>query len=101
MKHRIASIFIPLAGLLPIALAARAAERDEKPEFVNPHMLHVAVENADPDAYLSICPNVCELPGGRLLIAYHRTTQVDFNGQYSTWTRVSDDGGKTWSEAHL
>jgi sialidase-1 len=101
MQHRSASLFVPLAGLVLIAIAARAAEQGEKPEFVNPQMLHVVVENADPNAYLSICPNVCELPGGRLLIAYHRTTQVDFNGLYSTWTRLSDDGGKTWSEARL
>src|SRR6187397_1888658 len=99
MQFRIASPFIALAGSLLIALPARATERGEKPEFVNPHMLHVAVENTDPSAYLYICPNVCELPSRRLLIAYHRTTRVDFSGLYSTWTRASDDGGKTWSEA--
>lgn len=64
-------------------------------------MVHVAVENAEPDQYLSICPNVCELGDGRLLIAYHRTTRVDFSGEYSTYTRTSSDGGKTWSDARL
>src|SRR4051812_47429610 len=76
-------------------------ESAEVPTFLNAAMVHVSVERADPKAYLSICPNVCELADGRLLIAYHRTTRVDFNGEYSTWTRESRDGGKTWSEARL
>src|SRR3954470_1544513 len=101
MQHRVASSFVSIARALLVAVAACAAERDEKPEFVNPQMLHVAVENAEPNAYLSICPNVCELPGGRLLIAYHRTTRVDFSGEYSTWTRTSRDGGESWSEPRL
>src|SRR3954464_12218991 len=101
MQHRLASRFFLLASLLLVSLAAPAAEQDEKPTFLNPQMLHIAVENAEPNHYLSICPNVCELPIGRLLIAYHRTTQVDFSGHYSTWTRASGDGGKTWSEPRL
>lgn len=101
MQHRFASRFFLLAIVLLVALAAPAAERDEKPAFLNPQMLHIAVENAEPNHYLSICPNICELQGGGLLIAYHRTTQVDFNGQYSTWTRASGDEGKTWSEPRL
>src|SRR5262249_3896450 len=94
-------LLINVGALLLVPLAAAAAATDEKPVFLNPQMLHVAVERADPNGYLSICPNVCELPIGRLLIAYHRTTQVDFSGQYSTWTRQSNDGGKSWTEARL
>lgn len=84
MQHCFASILFLLASLPAVVPAVRADDRDEIPSFLNPQMLHVAVENADANGYLSICPNVCELPDGRLLITYHRTTKVDFSGQYST-----------------
>lgn len=74
---------------------------EDLPMYLNPEMVHVSVENAEPNRYLSICPNVCELGDGRLLIAYHRTTRVDFFGEYSTFTRVSNDGGKSWGEPRL
>ena len=74
---------------------------EELPSFQNPRMTHVTVESARPNEYLSICPNLCELADGSLLCAYHRTTQVDFSGNYDTYARVSRDGGKTWSDARL
>jgi sialidase-1 len=85
--------------LLALAHDTRAAEQNEIPAFQNPQIVHVTVESSQPNEYLSICPNVCELADGSLLMAYHRTTQVDFSGKYSTWARVSRDGGKTWSNA--
>ncbi|MBX7259493.1 MAG: glycoside hydrolase [Candidatus Hydrogenedentes bacterium] len=87
--------------LIPLAILQRllAADLGDVPTHQNSKMSHVTVENAKDNEYLTICPNLCELPDGSLLIAYHRTTQVDFNGKYSTWTRVSKDGGNTWSEA--
>jgi sialidase-1 len=90
-----------LALLIAITPTARAAERGEAPTFENSQMAHVTVERAQPGKYLSICPNLCEMADGSLLIAYHRTTRVDFSGDYDTWTRVSRDGGKTWSDARL
>src|SRR5690348_7063041 len=93
-----------LVALILIALGAQrasAAEPEEMPAYQNPQMRHVSVERADPSHYLTICPNLCELPDGRLLIAYHRTTRVDFSGEYSTWTRISRDGGETWGEPRL
>lgn len=102
MPHRFAHSFLLVAMLLTAATHARDVEdEDQVPEFLNADMVHVSVENADPNAYLSICPKLCELPDGSLLIAYHRTTRVDFNGQYSTWTRLSHDGAKTWSQPRL
>jgi sialidase-1 len=101
MQHCVASTVFSLSCILFIASGARGIEREENPAFLNPQMVHVLVENADPNDYLSICPNVCELPDGRILIAYHRTTRVDFNGEYSTWTRISSDGAKTWSKPRL
>ncbi len=92
---------IPIALIALTAQLASAAEPAETPAYQNPAMRHVSVERADPSHYLTICPNVCELPDGRLLIAYHRTTRVDFSGEYSTWTRTSSDGGETWSEPRL
>src|SRR5438552_2913103 len=102
MPYRIARPFLLVAMLLNAVANARDVEyADQVPEFLNPGMVHVSVENADPNAYLSICPNLCELADGSLLIAYHRTTRVDFSGQYSTWTRLSRDGAKTWSQPRL
>ena len=93
--------FLPGAIVLSLGVNALAAEPDEVPAFLNPEMVHVSVESADPKGYLSICPNVCELAGETLLLAYHRTTRVDFSGEYSTWTRISRDGGKNWSGPRL
>src|SRR4051794_35580030 len=90
-----------LGLLVLIAPFASAAEPEETPAYQNPQMRHVLIERADPGQYLTICPNLCELPDGRLLIAYHRTTRVDFTGEYSTYTRVSRDGGETWGEPRL
>lgn len=91
-----------LITLLAAALVSVAgAARGDEPAFLNPDMVHVSVESAEPNAFLSICPNVCELGDGRLLIAYHRTTKVDFSGEYSTYTRTSSDGGKSWNEPRL
>lgn len=87
--------------LLVIAPMAGAPEQGETPTFENPQMAHVTVESAQAGKLLPICPNLCELADGSLLIAYHRTTQVDFSGKYNTWTRVSRDGGMTWSDARL
>jgi sialidase-1 len=95
---RCCSVWIALLAALLVAGASRGGD---VPTYLNPDMVHVAVENAEPNQYLSICPNVCELGDGRLLIAYHRTTRVDFSGEYSTYTRTSSDGGKTWSEPRL
>jgi parallel beta-helix repeat protein len=80
--------------------APSTAEGDV-PQFQSPAMTHVTVENSKAGQYLSICPNLCELADGSFLIAYHRTTRVDFSGAYSTWTRMSHDGGKSWSEPRL
>jgi sialidase-1 len=90
-----------MAFVLAVAPFASSAEQAEVPTFQNPRLLHVSVESSEPGKYLSICPNVCELADGSLLIAYHRTTKVDFSGEYSTWTRTSRDGGMTWTEARL
>ena len=90
-----------LAFLLAVVPNLQAAEQNERPTLLNPEMVHVAVENNRAGQYASICPNLCELADGSLLMAYHRTTGVDFFGGYDTWTRVSRDGGKTWSDAHL
>src|SRR5689334_9942489 len=62
---------------------------DDEPTFLNQALSHVSVEAAEPNDHLSICPNLCELSNGELLIAYHRTTQVDFTGHYSSWMRRS------------
>lgn len=70
------------------------------PSFLNPEMIHASVEESRPE-YLPICPDLCELADGSLLIAYHRTSKVDFAGEYNSWSRVSSDGGRTWGEAHL
>lgn len=93
--------FIALTCTLALASITRAAPETDRPTLENPHLLHVSVESAAPGQYLSICPNLCSMADGSLLLAYHRTTQVDFNGHYSTWTRVSRDGGKTWSDPRL
>jgi sialidase-1 len=87
--------------LFAAASASQAEQQQDAPAYENPDFRHVTVEPAKPDAYLTICPNVTELPDGRLLAAYHRTTRVDFSGDYSTWTRTSRDGGTTWSEPKL
>ena len=71
------------------------------PTFLNPEMVHAVVENSRPGEYIPICPSLCELSDERLLIVYHRTTKVDWYGGYSTWSRISSDGGKTWSEPRL
>jgi sialidase-1 len=99
MRFRLNPVILIL--LVSLAPTLRAAGRDETPAYQNPEMSHFSVERADPDHYLTICPNVCELPDGRLLIAYHRTTRVDFSGEYSTWIRASRDGGETWGEPRL
>jgi sialidase-1 len=91
---------VALTGGIAMA-ATQNNQKEQLPAYQNPRMEHVTVENAQPNAYLSICPNLCELADGSLLIAYHRTTHVDFSGEYDTWMRVSHDGGKTWSEARL
>jgi sialidase-1 len=101
MSYRFAPFLLVAMLLNAITNARDVEQKDQVPEFLNPAMLHVSVENADPNAYLSICPKLCELPDGSLLIAYHRTTRVDFSGQYSTWTRLSHDGAKTWSQPRL
>jgi sialidase-1 len=95
------AFFISIALVVLTTQLASAVEPDETPAYQNPAMRHVSVERADPARYLTICPNLCELPDGRLLIAYHRTTRVDFSGEYSTWTRTSRDDGETWSEPRL
>jgi sialidase-1 len=101
MPHRFALVLMS-AMFLNANVDARDVEHKEQvPEFLNPAMFHVSVEDADPNAYLSICPKLCELADGSLLIAYHRTTRVDFSGQYNTWTRLSRDGGKTWTRPRL
>ena len=92
---------VVLSLLLAVAPFARAGEQDEVPTYQNPQMEHVTVESAMPKEYLSICPNVCELADGSLLIAYHRIGYVDWTGGFSSFTRISRDGGKTWSDAHL
>ena len=84
-----------------IGWGACGAAQSETPTFLNPEMVHAVVENNQPGEYMSICPTMRELADGSLLIAYHRTTGVDFYGGYDTWTRVSRDGGKTWSDARL
>src|SRR3954451_3633718 len=86
--------------LFQLLTPAGAIAADE-PTFLNQGLSHVSVEAAEPGAYLSICPNLCELSNGELLIAYHRTTQVDFTGHYNAWMRRSRDSGKTWSDAQL
>jgi sialidase-1 len=92
-------IALIVAGALAAsAHPAHAEEPEETPAYQNPAFRHVTVERADRDHYLTICPNLCELPDGRLLVAYHRTTRVDFSGQYSTWIRTSRDGGVTWDD---
>jgi sialidase-1 len=93
-----AAVFI---SFIFLACTAARAEREEIPAYQNPDFRHVTVERAKPGEYLTICPNLTELPDGRLLLAYHRTTRVDFSGEYSTWTRTSRDGGVTWSEPKL
>ncbi len=83
------------------AFARIAPPGGDSPEYQNPEMVHVSVEESAPEKYLSICPDVCELADGSLLAAYHRTGFVDWDGGYSTWTRVSRDGGHTWSEPRM
>lgn len=87
--------------LFLVLFGAVTAHAEDVPAYQNPEWKHRSVESAKPDEYLTICPNICELADGSLLIAYHRTTRVDFSGDYSTWTRVSRDGGGTWSEPRL
>src|SRR2546423_11833350 len=88
------------SAILVTAVAdAQPAEQDGVPTFLNPEMAHVSVESAVSNGYLSICPNVCELADGSLLIAYHRTTRVDFNGEVRTRTRVFLAAGKTSGRA--
>src|ERR1051326_1273591 len=101
MRRCLNSGFLSVAILLVAVPHGQPAEQDEVPSFLNPEMEHVLVERAEGRGYLSICPKVCELADGSLLIAYHRTTRVDFNGEYRTWTRASRDGGRAWSEARL
>src|SRR5437867_6592137 len=99
MRFWLVITLLASAILATAVTGAQPAEQDRAPTFLNPEMAHVSVESAVSNGYLSICPNVCELADGTLLIAYHRTTRVDFNGEYSTWTRVSRDAGKTWGQA--
>src|SRR4051812_35560234 len=93
------AVLVTLILVGPLTTAEVVA--GDEPTFLNRALTHVSVEAAKPNEYLSICPNLCELSNGELLIAYHRTTQVDFNGHYSTWMRRSGDSGKTWSGAQL
>jgi sialidase-1 len=92
---------LALTALSALATAAGAADRTATPTYQNPELLHVLVESEPPGKYLCINPGVCEMSDGSLLIVYHRTTEIDWGGSYDTYTRVSRDGGKTWSDAHL
>jgi sialidase-1 len=91
-----------LVILVVVASRAQAADRPEPPpKYLNPLLIHANVEDSMRDKYLSICADICELADGNLLIAYHRSSSFDWGGDYSIWTRMSHDGGVTWSEPRL
>jgi len=96
---------IALSAVIGTASLERAARADEMPvpTFLNPQLTDVNVSNdSDPlGEYRVLCPDVVDLGSGNLLIAYHRTTAYDFNGNYSSYTQASSDGGLTWSAPQL
>lgn len=114
LRESHSSLQVSLDGQpLPVSVradrtAANAGKKEEKlrttnhvnkdePSFLNPEMIQASFEES-PSGYLPICPSLCELADGSLLIVYHRTSSVDFKGEYSSWSRVSRDGGRTWGE---
>ena len=71
------------------------------PSTLSPDLQHVAVERHGDGPGRGICPSLAEIAPGKLLIAYHRTSGVDFHGRYGAWIRESDDGGASWTQPRL
>jgi sialidase-1 len=70
-----------------------------EPSYLDPTLRHAVVEhNAEGDC-MAICPSIVEVAPGRFVVAYHRTSGVDFHGSYSVWVRFSDDAAETWGGA--
>jgi len=82
-------------------ILAKIPKAEAVPTYLNPELIHASVENNVREKYMAISPSLCELLDGTLMIAYHRTSGVDWLGAYSTWVRTSKDGGRTWGEPRL
>ena len=78
-----------------------AGNEDVRPTFLDPNLHHVVVERNVRGNSMAICPSICEIGPGTFLVAYHRTTGVDFKGRYAIWLRDSEDGGSSWGSARL
>ena len=85
----------------PALVSPRCVYGQPVPAWLNPQLTDVMVENNPVGQYDAICPDLLDLGGGSLMIAYHRTTSVDWYGNYSVYTQVSHDGGLTWSNSQL
>ena len=78
-----------------------AGHEDVRPTFLDPNLHHVVVEQNVRGSSMAICPSICETGPDTFLVAYHRTTGVDFKGRYAIWLRDSADGGSSWGSPRL
>lgn len=108
MRQTSATLFllvIALDAVIGAAFLESTAHADEMPvpTFLNPQLTDVLVAtDSNPlGEYRALCPDLADLGNDNLLIAYHRTTAYDFNGNYSSYTQASSDGGLTWGAPQL
>jgi len=69
-----------------------------EPTYLNPELQHASVEENRRGQFKAICPSIVETAPGKFVIAYHRTSAVDFHGKYGVWIRYSGDGAVSWGE---
>jgi sialidase-1 len=98
----------PAVGWLVLAafwaVGGRAAEA---PAVLirHPAIIHTVIEAASPEMPRADTASVAELPGGKLLVAYHKYEPGKDGGhdrgRCRIWARTSTDGGRTWVEPRI
>ena len=78
-----------------------AGHEDVRPSFLNPDLHHVFIEQNISGSTMAISSSICETGSDTFMTAYHRTSGVDFKGQYGIWLRDSADGGLSWGSPRL
>lgn len=97
-----------LAGFLfCVALMAGQSLLADEPAVLNrdPAIQHSVIEQAGPDMPRADTASVVELPGGKLMVVYHKyeagTKAGNDDGICRIWSRISADGGLTWVKPRL
>ncbi|MBL94216.1 MAG: hypothetical protein CMF70_02830 [Magnetovibrio sp.] len=93
------SLFLVLLGFAAFASPVLLAV-DEKRSIQ-----HVVIEHATKDTPRSDTASITQLPGDRLMVVYHKYESGKRSGHdhgvCRIWSKVSDDGGKTWRHPRM